>query len=173
VKLISNVKIDANFIEELKKMLKLENLRLAWVDTILPSKILIAGIKDDGSIGAICGVRSALNILSLYVCKQFRGQGIGTQILEMIINMAQKQHLPFVLLTVSSDNNIAIHLYSKFGFKKIVYLKGRDLIVMMLPLHFLGKVVYMCLRVITLLLPKRFWTYISRRIHDRTTASTT
>jgi ribosomal protein S18 acetylase RimI-like enzyme len=141
---------------------------IPWTNVFLPSKILVVGVDDKSNVAAVCGIRSLFNILTLYVCKQCRGLGIGSQILEKTIGMARERRLGFILLGVFYDNVRAFRLYSRFGFKEVVYLRKSGLRVMMLPMDFLGEVAYMFLCGVTLLLPNMFLAYVAQWVHDRT-----
>lgn len=141
---------------------------IPWANAFLPSKILVVGVGDGGNVVAVCGIRSMLNILTLYVCEGFRGLGVGSQILEKTIEIARERCLSFILLGVFYDNVRAFRLYSGFGFKEVVYLKKSRLRVMMLPTDFIGEVAYILLCVVTSLLPNVFWTYAAQWVHDRT-----
>lgn len=57
--------------------------------------------------------------LSVAVLKDFWGQGIGTTLLNSIIDFSVENQFEVLDLQVRSDNSSAIHLYEKFGFKKI------------------------------------------------------
>jgi GNAT superfamily N-acetyltransferase len=138
---------------------------IPWIDAFLPSKILVAGVDENGEVEAICGIRGVFNILTLYVREQWRGRGVGTQILEKAINMARKRRLGFVLLGVARDNLRAFSLYGKFGFRHVVYLKRTEVRIMMLPTDLAGEFAYMFLRDITRLLPNTFWTYVAQGVH--------
>lgn len=156
------------FILSSNEVFKSELLNIPWVNVFSPSKILVVGVDDEGNVAAMCGIRSMFNILTLYVCEQFRGRGIGSQILERAIDIARQHRLRFILLSVFYYNVRAFRLYSKFGFKEIVYLKRSVLRVMMLPMGFVGNVTYVFLCRITSLLPNTFWTYAAQLVHDVT-----
>ncbi len=151
-----------------KEVFKSELLNIPWINAFSPSKILVIGVDDEGNVAAMCGIRSMFNILTLYVCEQFRDRGIGSQILERSIGIARECHLRFVLLGVFLDNVRAFRLYSKFGFKEVAYLKKSGLKVMILPIDSIGEVAYLFLCGITLLLPNVFWTYAAQLIHNVT-----
>jgi len=54
----------------------------------------------------------------LSVAKEFRGEGIGTLLLKLVLEKAEK-HLPDLrvcVLGVFSDNNFAVSMYQKVGF---------------------------------------------------------
>jgi len=84
------------------------------------------------------------------------------------IEIARERRLGFILLGVFYDNVRALRLYSKFGFKEVVYLKKSGLRVMMLTLDLVGDVAYVFLCGITSLLPNVFWTYAAQWIHNIT-----
>lgn len=140
---------------------------IPWANVFLPSKILVVGVDDKSNVAAVCGIRSLFNILTLYVCEQCRGLGMGGQILEKTIGMARERRLGFILLGVFYDNVRAFRLYSRFGFKEVVYLRKSGLRVMMLPMDFLGEVAYVFLCGVTLLLPNMFLAYVAQWVHDR------
>ena len=142
-------------------------LNIPWANAFLPSKILVVGV-DNSDVVAVCGIRSLFNILTLYVCEQWRSRKIGNQILKKTIEIAREGCLGFILLGVFYDNVRAFRLYSKFGFEEVVYLKRSGLRVMMLPLNFVGKMAYVFLRGIILLLPNVFWTYAAQWVHNVT-----
>ena len=144
---------------------------IPWVNAFLPSKILVVGVDDKSNVAAVCGIRSLFNILTLYVCEQCRGLGIGSQILEKTIGMARERRLGFILLGVFYDNVRAFRLYSRFGFREVVYLRKLGLRVMMLPMNFVGEVTYLFLCVVTLLLPNLFWTYAAQWVHNATVSN--
>jgi len=59
------------------------------------------------------------------VKKSYWNQGIGTMLLEQILDFAKNvAKSEIVSLEVRSDNKSAIRLYEKFGFKKIGTFKG-------------------------------------------------
>lgn len=60
--------------------------------------------------------KSHLN--SLYIQPKYLNKVIANQLLEAVIYFSQAQDdLEQILLCVSQDNPIAIHLYKKFGFQ--------------------------------------------------------
>lgn len=48
--------------------------------------------------------------------KQWRGRGVGTRLLERLLEWAREQHIERVELRVFSNNTGAIRLYERFGF---------------------------------------------------------
>ena len=57
--------------------------------------------------------------LGISVLKAYWNKGIGSQLLLEIINFANENSFEIIDLQVRSDNLAAIHLYEKFGFRKI------------------------------------------------------
>ena len=57
--------------------------------------------------------------LGITVKKNYWGQGIGSLLMQELINYARENGIEIINLEVRSDNVNAIHLYKKFGFKHI------------------------------------------------------
>ena len=53
------------------------------------------------------------------VAKDYWNKGIGSQLLDNIIGFARENDFEVIDLQVRSDNKSAIHLYEKYGFRKI------------------------------------------------------
>lgn len=56
---------------------------------------------------------------SVSVLKEYWNKGIGSQLLGNILSFAKENSFEIIDLQVRSDNFQAIHIYEKFGFKKI------------------------------------------------------
>lgn len=57
--------------------------------------------------------------VSVSVLREYWNKGIGSRLILEIINFAKENSFEVIDLQVRSDNLSAIHLYEKFGFKKI------------------------------------------------------
>ena len=57
--------------------------------------------------------------IAISVRKDYWGKGIGTGIMNILMDFAKKSGTEVLELEVRSDNEAAISLYKKFGFKKI------------------------------------------------------
>ena len=57
--------------------------------------------------------------IAISVRKDYWGKGIGTGIMKVLMDFAKKSGAEVLELQVRSDNEAAISLYKKFGFKKI------------------------------------------------------
>jgi L-amino acid N-acyltransferase YncA len=53
----------------------------------------------------------------IYLHQDFHGVGLGTAMMERLIQLARKQGMHKIELAVVADNKIALHLYSKLGFQ--------------------------------------------------------
>ncbi|MBQ6494057.1 MAG: GNAT family N-acetyltransferase [Erysipelotrichaceae bacterium] len=63
--------------------------------------------------------------LSLTIGKAYWNKGIGTMLVEKLLDFAcNDAGSEIVSLEVRSDNKAAVHLYEKFGFKKIGTFRG-------------------------------------------------
>ena len=81
--------------------------------------------KESGRIVGIANLNRLPRRMShrgdfgISVAKQYWNRGIGGMLLTEIIKFAKHNNFGVVDLQVRSDNFAAIHLYEKFGFKKI------------------------------------------------------
>ena len=57
--------------------------------------------------------------LGVSVVKEYWGRGIGSRLIERLLEFARENRFEIIDLEVRSDNKAAIHLYEKFGFVKI------------------------------------------------------
>lgn len=69
--------------------------------------------------------------LSITVLREYWGQGIGTALMENLIDFSKEAGYKSIYLDVRSDNERAIYLYKKFGFKRLgvyhnyFFIKGK------------------------------------------------
>jgi len=71
------------------------------------------------------GLRDYLFINYVCVDKDYRRKGIGSKLIKKCIETAKKENKN-LLLTVNIDNNQALNLYNKFGFRKHSNIKLKD-----------------------------------------------
>lgn len=86
-----------------------------------PNSTYIVAKSDDEIVG-FAGIWKAyddVHITNIVTRKDFRNQGIGSQLLKELINLAKKTNFETLTLEVNENNNSAIHLYEKFGFSTI------------------------------------------------------
>lgn len=62
--------------------------------------------------------------LAISVRKDYWGQGVGSRIMQSLIDFAKERSIEIITLEVYHDNESAIKLYQKFGFKEIGYFKN-------------------------------------------------
>ena len=57
----------------------------------------------------------------MIVKKEYRGQGIGSEILTFLIEKAKEMGFDEMSIGVDKDNTAALHLYRKFGFTEVLF----------------------------------------------------
>ena len=57
----------------------------------------------------------------MIVKKEYRNRGIGSTILEFLINKAKEMGFSEMTIGVDKDNVNAFHLYRKFGFTEVLF----------------------------------------------------
>ena len=62
--------------------------------------------------------------LSVTVLRDYWGQGIGTRLIEMLVDFSQRVGHEVITLTVRADNDRAIALYTKCGFTRVGDMKN-------------------------------------------------
>ncbi len=91
-------------------------------------------IYDDKGYILFETIYDRIEISDFLVEEEFRDQKIGSKLLEYLINYAKDNHFVNITLEVKKDNNRAIHLYQKYGFKEVAirskYYDGVDGILM-------------------------------------------
>lgn len=84
------------------------------------SKYLVAKLNNE--IIGFAGIKIIIDeadIMNIVTKKIYRNQGVGTLLLNEIINLCKKHNLNSVSLEVNEINSSAIHLYENFGFEKV------------------------------------------------------
>ena len=69
-------------------------------------------------------------VVGIIIKRGFRNIGIGTAMMHILIEQAERMGLDALTLTVSPTNNRAIHIYEKVGFKRTVFHLERKKITM-------------------------------------------
>lgn len=114
-----------------------------WTYTQIASSFELenfAGIlaEDDGTIigyGGITIASDSADIDNIAVTGYFRNSGVGSAILEKLVDIARERGAKKCFLEVRVSNNAALSLYLKHGFKGAYartryYLDGEDCLVM-------------------------------------------
>ena len=98
-----------------------------WNHTVLKEELTAENsnyivAKSNDEIIGFAGIKVMVDeadIMNIVVKKNFRNQGIGTSLLEKLINLSKELNLASITLEVMEENYPAIHLYKNFGFEKI------------------------------------------------------
>ena len=86
--------------------------------------IILIAIKDgeiiaDGSLTSFPRRMSHRADLGISVVKEEWNHGIGSMLMERLIDFAKDSGIELINLEVRADNDNAIHLYEKYGFRNI------------------------------------------------------
>ncbi len=107
--------------ERLEKLLETESIYIAKKDKKIVGYIIINIVeKDNGFIR----YRKTLCIDTLCIDEKYRGQGIGTKMLEFAKKLGKEKNCTDIYLNVNPNNKNAIRVYENFGMKvnKISYM---------------------------------------------------
>ena len=107
--------------EYFKNLIKNEEIYIAKEDKEIVGYIIF-NIKEKEN--PIMRYRKQLNIDAICVDEKHRGKGIGTKLLEVVKEIAKSKGCTDLYLTVNQENENAIKVYEKLGFKvkNIVYM---------------------------------------------------
>jgi len=91
-----------------------------WLDTILGEDTLNVVAVHEGSVvghATLVPDRHGEHELAIFVLQPFQGAGIGTNLVQTLLGLAQSRGLEKVWLTVERWNDPAVALYKKVGFE--------------------------------------------------------
>jgi len=140
-------------------MEKMQGFPTHFANGFLSSKLLGVFVTSNAEVVAACGVLRFSSYVIYYVKQEYRGQGLGTKIIEKTIDTARKRGLAFLHSSASTTNVPSLRLQYRF-FRKIVYLKKWNYLITMLPLTFKGELLYIFLRLTCSKLPEILMGYI-------------
>lgn len=114
---------DARQVAELEKA----TFSLPWsekgfLDALqMENNILIVAEEDSKILGYICMYVSfdEGEITNVVVSPEYRGQGIGSRMMEYIFELARNKSIQRIVLEVRVSNGLAIGLYNKCGFQEV------------------------------------------------------
>ena len=94
--------------------------------------------KENDEIIGFAGLSTCLDeatLNNIVVKKSYRNRGIGGELLESLIEFCSELRMKTFTLEVDTENEPAIHLYEKFGFKNLgirkkYYNNSRDAFIM-------------------------------------------
>ena len=97
--------------------------------------------KIDSEIVGFAGISVVLDTAELnniVIKKNERGNGYSSLLLKELINIAAQKKCNYLNLEVASNNDVAINLYKKFGFKQVGirpnYYNGADALLLTLEI---------------------------------------
>jgi len=100
--------------------------------------IVLVNNKRAGYVGSWLTLPNA-EILNLFVSEDYRGLGIGAQLMDKVIEVCNENDIENLTLEVRMSNKYAIKLYKEIGFKKVsvrkkYYENGEDALLLVLEL---------------------------------------
>ena len=78
-----------------------------------------------GALGSFRAAYTAAGVLedSIYVHHDFHRKGIGSRLLQALIDAARQEGLRSILANIFADQTPSIRLHEKFGFQKVAHLR--------------------------------------------------
>jgi ribosomal-protein-alanine N-acetyltransferase len=95
---------------------------LAQVDT----RHYVVAVDGDEVVGyaGLCDYPDEAFVQTIAVARKEQGSGLGTRLLQALLDEAQRRGQQPVLLEVRADNDRAIALYERFGFRRTGLRRG-------------------------------------------------
>lgn len=130
MRFIMDLKLSKMSIEDLKsiKNVLASDFDNFWSYDVLEEELecdnsyVIVAKVDENTIVGFAGLKVILDeadIMNIVVKKDFRHNGIGSILLENLINHSKELNLKTITLEVNENNLSAIRLYDKFSFDKL------------------------------------------------------
>ncbi len=60
---------------------------------------------------------------SIYVAKDYQGQGVGRSLMRALIDAAQHMEKHVIVAVIEADNNVSISMHESFGFERAAYFR--------------------------------------------------
>jgi RimJ/RimL family protein N-acetyltransferase len=105
-----SIEQESNFIKNINNSNK-SCMLIGRIDGILASIVSLSGSERERI--------AHRGEIAVSVRKDYWSLGVGSAMMEELIQFAKKAGIEVIGLEVKSDNSNAIHLYEKFGFKRI------------------------------------------------------
>lgn len=110
-----------------------------WSELAQPTRTYLVAEAESAVIGyaGLFALGAQSDVQTIAVDPRWQGTGLGSRLLQSLIDMAHEKGARELLLEVRSDNASAIHMYQRFGFERIsirrnYYAPGVDAHVMRL-----------------------------------------
>ena len=104
--------------------------RKAWYEEHGQSMPVLVAEHDGcvvgwGAFGSFRAAYTAAGVLedSIYVHHDFHRQGIGSRMLQTLIDSARRSGIRSILANISADQAPSIRLHERFGFQKVAHLR--------------------------------------------------
>lgn len=118
---IGKVNTEKKFNEMLSEGLKTDAMFFFEIKLEKTIGYLWLGVRESGE-------KSELFINDIYIDEEYRGNGLGRELMALIENQARKLKISKIGLHVFASNKSAFSLYSNSGFKTISHTMSKDLI---------------------------------------------
>ena len=96
--------------------------RQSFVDELTRNKCArYLVIEQDGEVagyGGVWFVVDEAHVTNIAIARRFRGKGLGTRLIEDMLQLAADSGMAFMTLEVRRSNHAAIALYSGLGFRQ-------------------------------------------------------
>jgi len=97
-----------------------------WCDEHRPPyQVLVAAVGDEvAGFGSLSPFRAKPGYRftaqdSIYIHKDFRGRGIGSALLRLLIETAREAGLHSIMALIDGGNTVSVHLHERFGFRHV------------------------------------------------------
>ncbi len=108
-----------------------------WSELAQPTRTYMVAIEEQAVLGyyGLFALAPDSDVQTIAVSPQAQGRGLGSTLLNSLIEQALAQGCSKVMLEVRSDNTAALALYKRFGFESLnvrrdYYAPGVDALVM-------------------------------------------
>lgn len=96
-----------------------------WLDRMKKEELLVIIAESDGKVIGVAdvsrkfGAMDHASVLGISIRKEYRGAGIGLEVMRECVKAAKRLKTKMIQLHVFSTNKRAIALYKKFGFRTV------------------------------------------------------
>ncbi|MGD1862478.1 MAG: GNAT family N-acetyltransferase [Leptolyngbyaceae cyanobacterium] len=106
-------------------------MRQAWLATKQQAElpVIVAEVQGEvagfGSLGPFRAWQAYQYTVenSLYVATNYRGQGIGKQLLTHLVTAAEQRNLRAIVAGIDADNIVSLKLHEQLGFQEVAHFR--------------------------------------------------